>query len=155
MANLTDAGVQDIFDRVVSHALKQGRFERVNQHEPKNAPGKGLTCAVWVDYIGPALSSGLAVTSALLVLMVRVYSAFMQEPVDSIDPNAVSAVSALMGAYSGDFDLGQTIRAIDLLGMTGRTLSAQAGYIEIDRKIYRVMTIQMPIIINDAWAQAG
>jgi hypothetical protein len=156
MANLSEADISNIFARVTGHAMTLGRFEQVNTHEPKNAPAsKGLTAAVWVDYIGPAIGSGLQSTSALLVLMVRIYTKFLQEPVDMIDPSVLAAVSDLIGAYSGDFDFGMTIRCVDLLGMTGKKLEAQAGYIDIDRKIFRVMTVTLPIIINDAWAQAG
>jgi hypothetical protein len=63
----------------------------------------------------------------------------------------------MMGAFSGDFDLGGVggVRYIDLLGSTGTVLGAVAGYIEIDKKMFRVMTMTIPIIINDAFVQAA
>lgn len=142
-----------ILDKVVSHALTQGLFERVNQHEPKNAPSNGLTAAVWVDFIGASTSSGLASSSGLLTLNVRLYTSMLAEPQDAIDPNLLAACSDLMGAYSGDFDLGGTVRCVDLLGMTGTALSARAGYLDVAGKLYRVMTITLPLIINDVWEQ--
>jgi len=34
-------------------------------------------------------------------------------------------------------------------------LSALAGYLNQDGKLYRVMTVTLPIIINDIWAQVA
>jgi hypothetical protein len=153
--NFNEAAIAAIFDKTVSYAAASGYFDSVNAHEPKSAPGNGVTCAVWVDRIAPVRSSGLASTSGLLVLMQRVYTNFISQPFDAIDPNVLSAVSWLIGAYSADFDLGGAggTRNVDLLGAEGVPLAAQAGYIEIDRKMNRVMTVTIPIVVNDMWSQ--
>lgn len=143
-----------ILDGVVSHALMLGLFERVNAHEPANAPGHGLTCAVWADSVAPLpAGSGLASTSARVVFNARIYTSMLQEPADAIDPNMVAAVDALMSAYSGDFELGGSVRNVDLLGQAGVPLSAQAGYLQQDGQLFRVMTIVLPVIVNDVWEQ--
>ncbi|MGH3680775.1 MAG: hypothetical protein ACRDT2_11080 [Natronosporangium sp.] len=143
-----------LFGRVRSHALASGRFARVNQHEPKNAPGHGLSAALWVDRIDPVAEvSGLAATSARIVFHLRVYSNMLQEPQDAIDPGVLSAVAALMTAYSGDFTLGGLVKQVDLLGQHGISLSARAGYINQDSRLYRVMLLQVPIVINDVFDQ--
>lgn len=147
---------QDIVDRLASHAMTLALFDRVNTHEPKNKPGRGLTCAIWVDRIEPARGrSGLAATDARVVLNVRVYTNMLQQPQDAIDPNVMNAVDLLFEAYSGDFGLGDNSRFIDLLGMTqGHPLFSQSGYINIDNMVYRVMTITVPVIVQNAWTQA-
>jgi hypothetical protein len=145
-----------ILDRVVSHALAAGYFERVNGHEPKTAPGHGLHAAVWVDSVKPASGqSGLIATTALFVVNVRIYQNMIAEPQDMIDPRVMAAVDALMTAYSGDFELGGTVRNIDLMGMAGTPMAAQAGYIQQDGKVYRAVTITLPLVINDVWSQAA
>jgi hypothetical protein len=128
----------------------------VNSHEPKNKPGRGLTCAIWVDRIEPARGrSGLAVTDARVVFNVRVYTNMLQNPQDAIDPSVMIAADALFEAYSGDFDLGDEDRFIDLLGMTqGHPLFSQSGYINIDNMVYRVMTLTVPVIVSNAWTQS-
>lgn len=148
---------QDLIDRLASHAMTTGIFDRVNQHEPKSKPGRGLTCAIWVDRIEPAARrSGLAATSARVVFNVRVYTNMLQNPQDAIDPAVMDAVDLLMANYSGDFSLGSADRWIDLLGVTqGHPLFAQSGYINIDNMTYRVMTITAPVIVEDAWTQAA
>lgn len=143
-----------VLEALESHAAAAGHFERVNRHEPKNAPGRGLTAAIWVQQIQPAArASGLAATAAVVVVNLRIYSNMLQEPQDAIDPNMVAAVDALMNAYNGDFTLDGLIRNVDILGEFGEGLSAQAGYLEQDRKMFRVMTLNLPLIINDVWSQ--
>lgn len=142
-----------LIDAVVSHAAASGYFDRVNRHEPKSAPGSGLSAAVWADSIGPARSSGLAETTALVVMNVRVFTSMLTDPPDAIDPAVMKAVDDLMGAYSGDFTLDGLVRCVDLLGMGGTPLSARAGYVNIDGKLMRIFTITVPVLIDEAWTQ--
>lgn len=145
---------QAILDAAVSHAEASGHFEWVTSHEPKSAP-QGVGAAFWANYIGPvAANSGLDMTSAVLVLNCRIYTSMLMEPQDLIDPRIIEATDALMAAYTGDFTLGGLVECVDLLGMTGERLEARAGYLDIDRKIFRVMTINVPVIVAEAWEQA-
>lgn len=157
MANFNEQAIATIFDKVVSYAASSGYFDAVNAHEPKSAPGNGLSASVWVQSIKPVTSSGMTSTSGVLLLNVRVYTNFISQPYDAIDPNVLAATSFLIGAYSGDFDFGGEagVRAVDLLGMTGTPLSAIAGYIEMDRKMMRVFTITLPVVINDLWTHGS
>jgi hypothetical protein len=109
-----------------------------------------------VDSIRAIRTSGLSATSAQIVLNARIYTSLLQEPYDLIDPNVLSATVAFIGALTGDFELGgaDDVRNVDLLGANGESLSGKAGYVEIDHRMYRVMTIVIPVIINDIWAQS-
>lgn len=151
--------VTGVLAEVESHALALGLFDVVSLHEPKSAPGSGLTCAVWVQSLGPApMQSGLDITTALLVLNVRIYTPMLAsspEAADSIDPKVTQALDALITAYSGDFSLGGKVRNVDLLGQSGTALSAQSGYMNQDGKLYRVVTITLPMVINDEWDQVA
>lgn len=146
---------QALFDQLQSHVLTLGAFDSCNTHEPKKKPDNGLNAALWLDYVGPAPRvSGLTSTTALLVFMLRLYSPMVQEPQDAIDPNILTAVDLVISALSGDFDLGSTVFAVDLLGMGGGpALSARAGYIEQDRSLYRVVTVTVPLLVDNAWLQ--
>jgi hypothetical protein len=97
----------------------------------------------------------LTATTALLTFNVRVYSWISQDPPDEIDPVMLTAVSALMDAYTGHFTLGGLIKNVDLLGSQGVPLSADAGYIQQSETSYRVYTITVPLVINDLWTQAA
>lgn len=149
------AAVTALFAAVESHALTLGLFERVNIHEPKNAPGNGLSCAIWVDSIKHARSSGLASTSGVVIFQGRIMSNMLAEPQDGIDPQILSAVCVLMAEYSGSFTLGGTVRGVDLLGAEGESLSAKAGYLNMDSRLFRAMELTLPIVINDLWTQVA
>lgn len=141
---------------VQSDAQTLGVFDRVNTHQPDNAPGSGVTCAVWVASLEPySAASGLNRTTVVLTLNVRVYVPLIQADPDVMDPNLMAAVDLLMAQYSGDYDCGGLARNVDLLGASGSALSAQAGYQTIQDKNFRVVTITLPIIINDLWNQVS
>lgn len=157
MARFNEQAINQIFDSIVSMALQSGYFDSVNQHEPKSAPGQpGTTCSVWMQTLRPISSSGLASTSGLMILNIRLYTSMTQQPFDMIDPNVTAATSYLMGQLSAGFQLGGQagVRAIDLLGAFGVPLAAQAGYVEIDRRMFRVMTLTVPVEVNDMWDQS-
>ncbi len=144
-----------IRDALVSHAQSLGMFAQVNGHEPKAAPADGLHGSLWLDEIGPARQrSGLDSTSVRLAYNFRVQRNMLAEPQDDTDPSILVAVSVLMTAYSGDFALGDEIAHIDLLGAYGNPLSARAGYLDQDQRLYRVMVLTIPLIVNDVFIQA-
>jgi hypothetical protein len=146
----------DIVDAIVSDAQMSGYFDKVNTHEPKRAPGSGLTAAVWLEAIDPiSLNSGLASTSARLVFKLRIYQSMLMEPQDLIDPRLTKAVANLMRRYHDDFDFAGTIRNVDLLGAFGVSLSAVTGYLDIDGKMFRVADITIPCLVNDVWPQVS
>jgi hypothetical protein len=140
---------------VESHALALGYFDRVNTHEPKSAPGNGVTCSIWVERINPVVGgSGLDSTTGRVELSERVQIPMLSEPQDTIDLRILVGIDALMAAYSANFTLGGLVRNVDLMGEFGDSLSAEAGYIEQDSRIYRVMHLTLPLIINDLYPQA-
>lgn len=144
-----------IISALISHAQSLGVFASVNAHEPKAAPTNGLTGALWVDEITPApRRSGLASTSFRLAFNFRVSMNMLADPQDEIDPAVLTAVMLLLRAYAGDFELGGQVAFIDLLGAHGAPLSAKAGYMPQDGRLYRVMTIAIPVVINDVTDQA-
>lgn len=151
-----EATVAAVLDGIVSPMLASGMFQRVNKHEPKSAPGSGLTAAVWLDAVGPAVSaSGLSATSARLVFKIRLYTSMVSEPQDAIDPAMLTATVKLMALFSADFDLGASVRNIDLLGAFGIPMSSQAGYLNQDGKLMRIIDITLPLILNDLWSQSA
>ncbi len=143
------------FEAIETHLIPLGRFDQVNRHEPKNAPGNQMVAAIIAGPQGPAVGSGLATTDARVEFTVRIYVNMMAQPLDGTDPALIAATDLLINAYSGDFTLGGTIKAVDLLGMAGTPLGATPGYINQDSVLYRVMDITLPLLVSDTWAQAA
>lgn len=141
-----------IVNQVVSHALTLGVFDTVNAHEPKSAPLSGLACGVWADQYTPyQAGSGLTASTGRLTLHVRVYQNFILEPQDLIDVRVVDAVDQLMTALVGDFELGGNVRNVDVLGESGTALGWRAGYLNQDGRAYRVVTLSVPLVVNDLY----
>lgn len=155
---LDQAAISAVYNAVLSHVHASGEFGAVNGHEAASAPPAGApTASVWAAYLGPGPGSGLASTDALLVVNVRVYSPVMvqtREQADAMDPRLLAACSAVIGRLEGDLDLGGNARCVDVRGMSGRRLEAQAGYIEVGGKLCRILDLTVPVIINEAWVEA-
>lgn len=153
--------LEDILNSLVSFVLRLGIFQRVQQHEPKSAPRNGLTAALWLQTMAPAIGeSSLSSTSLRVAWFLRIYQNFLSEPQDLIDPSVMRAMAAVMEALTANFDLDlPAVRAIDLLGMTGPPMGAEAGYVPMGppnaQKIYRCMTLTIPIIVDDAFVQVA
>ncbi len=148
---------RDITETLQSHAERLRIFDAVNGHEPKAPPGSGLTCAIWVQSFRPVQSSGLASTSMLLTMSMRIYTSMLSEPQDKIDPEVMDAVGQLITNLSADYTLDsmESVRCIDLLGMDSEGLGGEAGYLSISNAMFRVFTLSVPIIVNDAFPQVA
>lgn len=146
-------GAAGILSALVSHAQASGLFDNVLTHEPKSAPG-GTTAAFWINTLEPT-GSGLASTTVRLEVAARLYVPMLTEPQDDIELTLLGALDYLMGAYTGDFELGGTVQTVDLLGAWGTALKADTGYVRIDSTLYRSADITVPLIITDLWTQGA
>jgi hypothetical protein len=146
-----DFDFQDLIDAVISHAQALGVFDAVNGYEPTSIPGTGMTCAVWAQEIAPdPAASGLSATAADADLNVRLYMALNPQAPDVIEPAMMNATSQLLAAYNGDFTLSGLVRNVGVL-----QAKAVAGYISQDGVTLRVITISLPVTINDLWTQSA
>lgn len=156
MTDANESWIETLIDALVSEYQRGGYFDRINTHEPRRKPGKGLTAAIWPLSITPLpLASGLNVTSALVVFTGRSYMNMHTEPNDMIDVWMLRANSNLMRAFSGDFTLGGLIRNVDLLGNFGTPLSLVSGYLDQDKAKFRIIDLTIPCVVNDVWTQAA
>lgn len=145
-----------IMDQLTSYAAASGLFESVIGHEPKAAPPRtGVACGVWFDNLTTVQSSGLAAASVRLEFTMRIFTSMLQEPQDSIDPRVMDATDAMFTALIGDFDVAGNARYLDVLGSDGDPLRAESGYVDQDGTKFRVVTISIPIIINDAYVEVA
>lgn len=146
---------------VGDHAKRTGGFDRYLGHEPLHAPGKGVTGATWFDRFVTA-SSGSAATSVCVVMTVRVYHPLVKDgPLqDVVDPLLMECVSTLCKSYCDRFRFPTAaspaglLRCVDIRGgESGVSLEAAAGYVEIDGTLHRIITITLPLVVNDLWPE--
>jgi hypothetical protein len=144
-----------VIDALTSTAAGLGVFDQVNGHEPKNAPpGVQVTCSVWCSDLRPA-SSGLASVSVRQEFTLRLMTSMLAEPQDAIEPQLLIACDALFSALCGAVQMGGLLRLIDIFGSEGEPLRMQAGYLNQDGKLFRVMDVLCPIVINDVWTETA
>lgn len=156
IASPVDTGA--LSDALISHAQTLGIFDSVNGHEPRRAPGHGLTFSIWLQTVRPfAARSGLAVTSAALIYNARVYIPVPADwnGLEELDPHLSDATCALIASYSADFTLDGLVSYVDLLGSTGVQfgLGGEAAYLEQDGTLYRVMTLVVPLVLMNVFTQ--
>jgi hypothetical protein len=151
-------GIEAILNAVQSHYLESGLFDRVNGHEPKTAPvSTGLSAAVWLGPVtAVARYSGLAVTSASVGIVSRLFTTVQREPADAIDPMIGNAVDVMFGRFMGDLTLGATVTSLDIFGFAGNPANAEPGYIQYDdgANVQRIFTIIIRALVADVWDQA-
>jgi hypothetical protein len=142
-------------------AQRVGHFPTVDGHEPREAPNNDLHAAFWLLSIRPAGGrvSGLASTATVVTFLGRLYIPAgdgVGEPADQLDVDLLAAVDRLMAAFIGDFTLGGRVRNVDIFGEVSPGLSADAGYVAFggpNGKKFRVMTITLPLIVNDMYEE--
>lgn len=148
------AGLRGVLSTVVDKVSGTGKFETVFPYEPLSAPTETLSAAVFVsDPVTPiASTSGLTGADARLVIMVRVLRrASMASPGEDVDLDALDAADAVMDALAGGYTLGGTVRNVDVLGESGQGLTILPGYATIDKTIFRLMDITVPVEMNNVW----
>lgn len=152
----SESWVEPIFDAVVSEYQRSGYFDKVNSHEPRRKPSKGLTAAVWLQSVRPLPQrSGVDSTSGILTFTGRSYMNMFKEPNDMIDVWMMRANAHLMRLMHDDFDFGGVISNVDLLGAFGTPLSLLSGYLDQDATKYRIMDLTIPCVVNDIWPQVN
>jgi len=139
---------------VADAASECGWCKSAETFEPKSAPQSDFHFAVCMMNATPT-HSGLNSTTFRIELACRIYVSMLREPQASIDPEITAAAWDLMSMYSAGFTLGGLVRQVDLLGESGEPLDLKFGYINIDKKLYRIAEITLPVIVNDVFTQGA
>lgn len=153
--------IDPIIDAVVSDVKQSGYFSQTIEDTINKGPDGKLTALVWLQNVGVAQrASGLNTSAAMLTFMIRVYANQIARDkpvfVETMPRRLVKAVSNLIRRYHDNFDFGGVCRNVDCLGeFVGGGLSATSGYEEIGGSWYRMMTLAVPVIVNDVWVQTA
>lgn len=143
-----------LLDAVASAAGQCGWCQSFETFEPKSAPQTEFHFAVTMMSAAP-YHSGLVATTFRIELACRIYVSMLRKPQSSIDPEITAAAWDLMTSYSSGFTLGGLVREVDLLGESGQPLDLKFGYIGIDKHLYRIAEITLPVIADDVFQQGA
>ena len=146
------SAAQALSDALTSHAASLAVFTEINMHAPIRPPETkktGVSLSIELGPWVPVPSSGLAMTSGKITFVHSLWSDLMQRPLSGIDVQVFGALAALVASYSADFTLGGLVREVDLFGM-----SAEPGYVpDFEGKPFRVIRLDVPLIVNDQFVQ--
>lgn len=155
-----DDRIDGIFAEIKNPIMALGIFKTVAFYEPKAAPPADH-CALWGDRLRAIpRRSGLATAAFLMMINCRIYNSygsadFVDQTAAAVEPKVFRAAAAVMGEFIGNFTLETLDGNIDVLGDNGFALDAVPGYINHDGIIFRVITVQIPVIINDLFAEVA
>lgn len=138
---------------LASRVAKAGGFKRVMLSEPTGSPGIGMSCAIWCSSFRtiPALS-GYNRTTSFFIFTLQIYYPASIEPTDDIDVKLSDAVDKVMGDILEDLTLGDESWGVDVMSQYGIVFGGNYGYVTIDTKMFRIVTISVPVLVQDTWA---
>lgn len=153
-------GVVPHLEALLSVAQRTGLFEQAKIGESKSAPtNEGLSLDVFgMTMTTVSVNSGLTAATARVEFQLRIMKDMKTQPEDSIDFDVLAAADEVMNALVGGYTLDGEIFAVDVLGAYGEALRAEAGYITIGGgaagsggRMFRVMDVFVPIVIDNCW----
>ena len=74
----------------------------------------------------------------------------LAEPADRVETDLAKVVSKYINLILADSNLGGTIKTIDVAGMSGEAVGARWGIVTIDNKMFRVVDITIPCLVDDS-----
>jgi hypothetical protein len=144
-----------ILTKLAGIGKASGLFVKVDKFEPRGQPGNGVTLFLISGPMRAITSSGLNNASLRWQIDGRLYTPMNYEPASELDAVLTAAASKYLEALCAQFTLGGLVRCIDVFGSDGEPLSATPGYLGQNDKVYRVVTLEIPLLINQQWTLTG
>ena len=137
-------------DAVAGHLLASGYLRDVMIGEPKSPPsGDQLTASVFLNSISVAeVTLGTTIESHVLTL--RIFRNMLAEPTETMEKEFAKAISSILSDIIGEFDLGGSIRSIDVAGIYGSSIAVSYGYLDLGGTMFRIADITLPLIVDDS-----
>ena len=137
-------------DAVAGHLLASGYLRDFMIGEPKSPPsGDQLTASVFLNSISVAEVT-LGTTIESHVLMLRIFRNMLAEPTETMEKEFAKAVSSILSDIIGEFDLGGSVRSIDVAGIYGPSIAVSYGYLDLGGTMFRIADITLPLIVDDS-----
>ncbi len=143
--------ITSTLDSVLSYLQASAYFTAGAQlGEPKAPPeGNGLFAAVFMSSAAVAELT-LGTTIERHDVTVRIYRNMLSDPTGDVETEVAIVVQKVLSDLAGDFDLGATIRAIDVGGMHGPPLATTWGYVDVGGIMFRSADIALGLIVDDS-----
>ena len=148
--------IKSTLQAVESYLLASGYFgSNVAVGEPKQpVAGAELSAAIFMGSTTVAETTLTKIIEQHMVT-IRIYRDMLAEPTESIEFELGEVSSDIQSDLIGDYDLGETIRNIDIAGIYGAGMGATWGYVDLGGKMYRIVDISLPLIVDDSATMAA
>ena len=150
--------IKNTLHAVETYVQNLGLFSTVQIGEPKQAVGQGLHAAIYMQSVSIIMIYVGGETRESHIVQLRVYKDMLAEntdPQNNLESELASVVSKLMENLLGDTDLESSIMSIDAGGMDGGSMTATYGYLTLGGVMYRVVNINIPLIVNGSATLVG
>ena len=150
--------IKNTLHAVETYVQNLGLFSTVQIGEPKQAVGQGLHAAIYMQSVSIIMIYVGGETRDSHIVQLRVYKDMLAEntdPQNNLESELASVVSKLMENLLGDTDLESSIMSIDAGGMDGGSMTATYGYLTLGGVMYRVVDINIPLIVNGSATLVG
>ena len=134
---------------IESKLLSSGYFKHVQIGEPKGPAEQRFTAAIFMSDVSRA-DLPLAEVNHVYTVLVRIYDDMLREPQEDVEIEMSNVLDKFLNDLCGEFDLGATIRHVDVGGIWGTALGAKWGYIDLNNWMYRVVDVTVPLVVNTA-----
>lgn len=122
--------------------------------EPVPAQGNQLYGTVFMRSASVAALT-LSGTIEVHIANIRIFRNFLTQPVENIQFELAEAVSRISEDLIGEYDLGASIRNIDVGGQYGQGLQAEWGTLDLGGNMYDIVDITVPLIVDDSASLAA
>jgi hypothetical protein len=151
--------IKATLDAISSHIARTGYVNDVRIGEPVSPPDAidKMHAAIYMASAG-VVSLTLSTTIEVHSVVVRLYrrAAFGQgDDAGQVEAEMALAVSQVTSNLVGEFDLGATMRNIDIAGQYGQSLSATWGYVTIGNTVFRTVDLAVPLVVDESATQAA
>jgi hypothetical protein len=145
-------------DGIASHIQRTGYASSVQIGEPVSPPDTIDKCHVAV-YMAAMAVAGLTLSRTIEVhtVTVRIYrrAAFAQgDDAGAVEKELSLTLAQITDNLIGDFDLGASMRNIDIAGQFGEPLGGTWGYVDLGGTMHRIVDLRVPLVINGDTATA-
>ena len=151
--------IKATLEAVESHISRSGYVSDVQIGEPVAPPDATdrIHAAIYMATAGVAELT-LSSTIELHVATIRLYkrAAFTEgDDAGEVEMDMALAVSEITSNLIGEYDLGATIRNIDVAGQYGQAVTAQWGYVALNQTMFRSVDITLPLVVDGSAEQAA
>ena len=117
--------------------------------EPKSPPqaGEQPSGSIFMQNVAIAEISLDGSTTEVHTVMVRIYKHMFSEPEEQIEFRLAELIASIVSDLLGDADLGSEVRNISV-GQHGASISAVWGYLEVGGVNFRIVDLQIPLIVD-------